>query len=40
MVGVLTTDQKGAIAEIAIATAAIRLGIGVFKPLSDGIGTT
>jgi hypothetical protein len=32
----LTTDQKGAIAEAEIAAAAIRLGIGVFKPLSDG----
>jgi PD-(D/E)XK endonuclease len=33
---VLTTDQKGSIAEAAIAFAAIELGIGVFKPLSDG----
>jgi len=33
---VLTTDQKGAIAEAAIACAAIKLGVGVFKPLSDG----
>jgi hypothetical protein len=33
---VLTTDQKGAIAEAAIAFAAIERGIGVFKPLSDG----
>jgi hypothetical protein len=32
----MTTDQKGAIAESAIAHAAIRLGIGVFKPLTDG----
>jgi hypothetical protein len=32
----LTTDQKGAIAESAIAHQAIKLGIGVFKPLSDG----
>jgi hypothetical protein len=31
---VLTTDQKGAIAESEIAAAAIRLGIGVSKPLS------
>jgi len=33
---VLTTDQKGAIAESAIAHAAIKLGIDVYKPLSDG----
>jgi hypothetical protein len=33
---VLTTDQKGAIAESAIVHAAIKLGIGVFKPLTDG----
>ena len=32
----LTSDQKGSIAEMEIATAAIKLGIGVFKPLSDG----
>jgi PD-(D/E)XK nuclease superfamily protein len=32
----LTTDQKGSIAESAIAHRAIKLGIGVFKPLSDG----
>lgn len=32
----LTTDQKGAIAEAAIVLEAIKLGIGVFKPLSDG----
>jgi PD-(D/E)XK endonuclease len=31
----MTTDQKGAIAEAAIALAAIRLGIGVFRPLAD-----
>ena len=31
---VLTTDQKGAIAEAEIAAAAIRLGIGVSEPLS------
>ena len=29
----LTTDQKGAIAEAAIAHAALELGIGVAKPL-------
>jgi hypothetical protein len=32
----LTTDQKGSIAETAIVAAATRLGIGVFKPLTDG----
>jgi hypothetical protein len=32
----LTPDQKGSVAEAAIALAAIRLGIGVFKPLNDG----
>jgi PD-(D/E)XK endonuclease len=32
----LTTDQKGAIAEAEIAIAAVKLGIGVFKPLVEG----
>ena len=32
----LSTDQKGAIAESAIAHAAIRLGLSVSKPLTDG----
>jgi hypothetical protein len=32
----LTTDQKGAIAELAIAHAAAKLGVGVFKPITDG----
>jgi PD-(D/E)XK nuclease superfamily protein len=32
---VLTTTQKGAIAEMAIAHEAIKLGIGVSKPLWD-----
>ena len=32
----LTTDQKGSIAEAAIAHAALELGIGVFRALSDG----
>jgi hypothetical protein len=32
---VLTTDQKGAIAEAAVAHAAIELGIGVSRPLGD-----
>ena len=31
----LTTDQKGAVAELAIARAAAELGLGVFKPLTD-----
>jgi len=33
---VLTTDQKGAIAEAEIAAAAVRLGIGVYKPMFEG----
>ena len=32
----LTTDQKGASAELAIAHLAAELGVGVFKPLTDG----
>ena len=32
----LSTDQKGAIAEIMIAATAIRLGIEVYKPLNVG----
>jgi hypothetical protein len=32
---VLTTNQKGAIAESAIALAAVKLDIGVFRPLMD-----
>ena len=32
----LTTDQKGAIAETAIAHAAIKLGIDVYRPLFEG----
>jgi hypothetical protein len=31
----MTTDQKGAIAEAAIAFQAMKLGIGVFRPLGD-----
>jgi hypothetical protein len=31
----LTTDQKGAIAETAITLAAIKLGIGVSRPIGD-----
>jgi hypothetical protein len=33
---VLTTDQKGAIAELAIARAAMELDIGVYRAMSDG----
>jgi PD-(D/E)XK endonuclease len=33
---VLSTDQKGSIAEMMIAATAIRLGIDVYKPLNDG----
>jgi hypothetical protein len=32
---VLTTDQKGAVAETAIVHAAVKLGIGVAKPVAD-----
>jgi hypothetical protein len=33
---VLTTDQKGSVAEFAIAHAAIKLGVDVYRPLTDG----
>ena len=33
---VLTTDQKGSIAEWAIVRAAAELGIGISRPLTDG----
>jgi PD-(D/E)XK endonuclease len=33
---VLTTDQKGAIAELAIAQAAIEIGIEVYAPVTSG----
>lgn len=32
----LTTDQKGAIAETAVAHAATRLGLGVSRPVNEG----
>jgi PD-(D/E)XK endonuclease len=32
----MTTDQKGSVAEAAVAFEAIKLGLGVFRPLSDG----
>ncbi len=36
MVAKLSTDQKGAAAEAAITYAAIKLGIGVHRPLFEG----
>ena len=35
LLSVLTTNQKGTIAELAIARAAIELGIGVYGPYGD-----
>jgi hypothetical protein len=32
----LTTDQKGAIAEMAIAWEATKLGIEVYRPIAEG----
>jgi PD-(D/E)XK endonuclease len=32
----MTTDQKGAIAEAAIALAASRLGVDVYRPVAEG----
>jgi hypothetical protein len=32
----LTTNQKGAIAETAIAHAAVKLGIDVYRPVAEG----
>jgi hypothetical protein len=32
----LTTDQKGAVAELAIAHAAVKLGIDVYRPIAEG----
>jgi len=40
MLGGLTTDQKGNIAEAAIALAATKLGIDVYWPLGEGGVTT
>lgn len=34
--GAVTTNRKGAIAETAIAARAVRLGIEVYKPISEG----
>src|SRR2546423_9078223 len=33
----MTTDQKGTIAETSIIAAAAKLGVGVLKPISDGL---
>ena len=33
----MTTDQKGTIAETSIVAAAVKLGIGVLKPVNDGL---
>jgi hypothetical protein len=32
---VLTSNEKGAIAELEVATAALKLGVAVYKPLSE-----
>ena len=32
----MTTDQKGAIAELAVALAAMKLGIEVYRPVAEG----
>jgi hypothetical protein len=32
----LTTDQKGNVAELAIARAAIELGVDVYRPAGEG----
>jgi PD-(D/E)XK endonuclease len=32
----MTTDQKGAIAEAAVALAAMKLGVDVYRPLGEG----
>ena len=35
-VRIVTTDQKGAIAETAIGHAAVKLGIDVYRPIAEG----
>jgi hypothetical protein len=35
LLSVLTTNQKGAIAELTIARAAVELGVGVYAPYGD-----
>ena len=32
----MTTDQKGAIAELAIQLAAVKLGVEVYRPVAEG----
>ena len=32
----MTTDQKGAIAELAVQLAATKLGIDVYRPVAEG----
>jgi hypothetical protein len=32
----LTTNQKGTVAELAVALAASKLGVGVYRPVNDG----
>ena len=32
----MTSDQKGAIAELSVALAAVRLGVHVYRPLDEG----
>jgi hypothetical protein len=32
----MTTDRKGAIAELATALAAVRLGVDVYRPIAEG----
>ena len=32
----MTTDQRGAIAETAIAAAAVKLGVDVYRPIAEG----
>jgi PD-(D/E)XK endonuclease len=32
----MTTDQKGGVAELAIALAAVRLGVDVYRPVVEG----
>ena|SRR5579859_2566616 len=33
----MTTDQKGTIAETSIIAAAVKLGVGVLRPVNDGL---
>jgi hypothetical protein len=33
---VLTTDQKGNVAETAITAAAVKLGVEVYRPIGEG----